>query len=237
MPTAEKLAGTTLHPPPSGLVTHPPSQSSASNVNHGEIISATLEMVGAADLAEFRAWLQSVQGTFAEILLCTMGMYFESEVDIRMFFEPGMILACWPIVLAMAEKDGRNYDWSLRSEKTMTSSYCRPDVTISKMYGSTTQGYLNPASLRLLPIRIVEFKGAGAFSAFMGASGQLHQLHLDDSDDWIVITAQIRKYSFENHVKDVLFIDDKWCIYVHFTDVEDLQASVQYLVAPPLGPH
>jgi len=97
----------------------------------------------------------------------------ESEGDVRMFIEQAIVLACWPIVLAMVEKDSRQFDMAIRPEKTQPQSRTRPDLSIFKLQRSplAVTDSLNP-ELELLLTSAVEYKGPGVLGNII-SSGEL----------------------------------------------------------------
>jgi hypothetical protein len=80
----------------------------------------------------------------------------------------------------------------------------------------------------MLPVTAVEFKAPGIFNRIL-ASGQLNA---ENSDDWSIVTAQIRKYAIRNSVSDILVMDNEWCVYLQFSDPESVEAACRYTVAP-----
>jgi hypothetical protein len=242
MPTASALAGTVLNPPPSGEVVHATAQSSAVNVEYDGILPETLRQFSSQRIASFKSWLRTVPFNYNEIRHSTLGHYMENEGDVRMYIEPAIILACWPIVLAMVGKDSRQFDMAIRSEKTLVQpqSRTRPDLSIFKLQRSRLAftDSLNP-ELELLLTSVVEYKGPGVLRDIV-SFGELAVGGVDN-DDWDTATAQIRKYAELNNVNGVVVVDDKWLVYFHFTDPKDTGADCLYLVSsvgtPPPGFH
>jgi hypothetical protein len=226
MPSAAALASIILSPPPSGSHIHTAAVSTSNNHAYTEILPGTLEEFESQDITNFKAWLSSVPFEFADHHHHVQGYYMESEGDVRLYLESAIVLTCWPIILAMSDAVNRNFDWALRSEKTLAGSGSRPDIWILQMTGSINNA--DPRTLGMLPVTAVEFKAPGIFNRIL-ASGQLNA---ENSDDWSIVTAQIRKYAMRNSVSDILVMDNEWCVYLQFSDPESVEAACRYTVAP-----
>lgn len=158
MPRAHEIAAVILNPPSSGPVVHNASESSVQNREYDVILENTLRTFSPQDVQSFRAWLESVPFNFDEITQTTTGRVFESEGDVRLFFEPAVIIACWPVILAMAPTvANRNYDLAFRSERTL-GDRSRPDISILKLLHGENDTFTYS------PISVVEFKATGVFS-------------------------------------------------------------------------
>ncbi|KAA8904608.1 hypothetical protein FN846DRAFT_952283 [Sphaerosporella brunnea] len=227
MPSASILAATTLSPPPSGQIVARAFQSSILNAEYDEILPETLVEVANSDIADFRRFLGTIPFQFAEIPLTTEGLYLENEADVRMFLEPALVLACWPIILAMVEKDGRDFDLALRA-----GTGAQPDVSILKLYTPVSAGN-GSVSLQLGPLSAVEYKGPDVLGNVV--KDQDFTLRRRDNDDWDTVASQLRKYAIRNKVKNVVFVDNRWLIYLHFTKATDIGAECRYVVSSIAG--
>lgn len=61
-----------------------------------------------------------------------------NQGDVRLFFEPGVIVTCWPGVLAMADPSSmHHYDMALWSEKSSATigNATRPDISVLRLVG------------------------------------------------------------------------------------------------------
>jgi hypothetical protein len=232
MPSASILAATTLTPPPSGQIVGRAVQSSILNGEYDEILPETLVEVPDSDIADFRRFLATIPFQFAEIPLTTEGLYLENEADVRMFLEPALVLACWPIILAMVEKDGRDFDLALRAKKTKAGTGARPDVSILKLYKPVSAGN-GSVSLQLGPLSAVEYKGPDVLGNVV--KDQDLTLRRRDNDDWDTVASQLRKYAIRNKVKNVVVVDNRWLIYLHFTKATDIGAECRYVVSSIAG--
>lgn len=222
MPSASEIAAVVLDPPPSGPILQNASESSRRNHDYDVILGNTLRAFPHEDVQSFRAWLDSIPFNFNEITQTTMGRVFESEGDVRLFFESAVIIACWPIILAMAPAAAnRNYDLALRSEKTLRGR-SRPDISILKLLRGGNDAFTYN------PISIVEFKAPGVFSRVC-ISGNIN---VDAADDWDIISGQIRKYAICNQMQNVVVVDDQWGIFIHFSNPHDISAVCNYMIAP-----
>ncbi|KAL0640249.1 hypothetical protein Q9L58_000527 [Maublancomyces gigas] len=210
MPRAHEIAAVVLNPPPSGPVVHNASESPMRDQEYDEILGNTLP------------WLESIPFNFDEITQTTTGRVFESEDDVRLFFEPAVIIACWPIILAMAPTvANRNYDLALRSERTLRNKSC-PDISILKLLRGENDTFVYN------PISVVMFKAPGVFSQVCNSGN----IDVNAGDDWDIVSSQIRKYAICNQIQNVVVVDDQWGIFVHFSDPDDISAVCNYMVAP-----
>lgn len=197
MPRAHEIAAVILNPPPSGHVVHNTSESSTRNQDYDVILGNTLRTFPHQDVQSFRAWLESVPFDFDEITQTTTGRVFESEGDVRLFFEPAVIIACWPIILAMAPTN-RNYDLALRSERTLQNK-SHPDISILKLLRGENDNFTYNS------ISAVEFKDPGVLSRVC-ISGNIN---VNAGDDWDTVSSQIRKYAVCNRIQNVVVVDDQ----------------------------
>lgn len=157
MPRAHKIAAVILNPPPSGPVIHNASESSVRNQEYDVIPGNTLRTFPHQEVQSFQAWPKPVPFGFDEITQTTTGGVFESEGDVRLFFEL-VVIACWPIILAMTPTvANRNYDLALRSDRTLQGK-SRPDISILKLLRGENDTFTYS------PVSAVKFKAPGVLS-------------------------------------------------------------------------
>lgn len=223
MPRAHEIAAVILNLPPSGPVVHNASEFSVQDREYDVILENALRTFSHQDIQSFRAWLESVPFDFDEITQTTTGRVFELEGDARLFFEPAVIIACWPIILPMAPTvTNRNYDLALRSERTLRDK-SRPDISILKLLRGENDTFTYN------PISVVEFKAPGVFSQIC-ISGNIN---VNAGDDWDIVSSQIRKYAVCNQTQNVVVVDDQWGIFIHFRNPSDINAVWALELQPP----
>jgi hypothetical protein len=196
--------------------------------DYDRILLETLVDVPDRDIANFRRFLGTIPFQFAEIPLTTEGLYLENEADVRMFLEPALVLACWPIILAMMEKEGRDFDLALRSEKTKAGTGARPDVSVLKAYKPVSASN-DSVSLKLSPLSAVEYKGPDVLGNVV--NDQDLTVRRRDNDDWDTVASQLRKHAILNNIKNVVIVDNRWLIYLRFTKATDIGAECRYVVS------
>lgn len=211
---ASTLSQLVLSPPPSVSVSQA-HQSSSQNIFFCEILKETLSPVDAGDIANFKAYLQSLPFAFDDLKSCISGTTLRSEADVEYFYHTNLVQACWPVALAMVPKE-RRFDLCLHCEKTLHNR-SHPDMSIS---------ILRPSGIvyNFEVFLCLEFKAPGVCQFVTSAD-------ISESDDWDKVSRRIRKYAVVNGVRHILVQDDTNLIYLHFEDPDDIAATVTYAFA------
>jgi hypothetical protein len=79
-----------------------PVPSSVSNDDYEEISVDTLVQVPEEDIQAFRDYLQHIPFRYNDVIPSVLGRHLEKEGDVRLFFDSSIVLAVWPVALAMA---------------------------------------------------------------------------------------------------------------------------------------
>ena len=144
-------------PPPPIRATSNPSQSTVSNNDYGPIEMEMLVEIPPEDIAGFRHYLQTIPFLYNDLVPSILGRQLVTEADVRMYFDASIVLAVWPVALAMVPIV-RTADLVLTSENTYNSPEhsSRPDVSIVAYDGTADQP----------PIGHIEYKGPQGLEDF-----------------------------------------------------------------------
>ena len=220
MPSATVLLQSSPPAPPWGLVPNGVHGSSANNSAYEEIAPESLTPIDGAEVVRFRNHIANLPFEFPDVTPSLTGLYLESKADVRLFYQSSLVLPCWPLILTLMSRDG-NEDLCIRSEKQVES--CRPDISIHLMSGQfNATGILDPTSLELQHISLLEFKGPG--SLFWLPQGDL--LDVRNSDDWVLLSKQLRKYCVVFSINHLVVFDGVMMIYLEFTNSTDENSEV-----------
>ena len=217
MPSAVELANTVLKPPQSG----PPCHTQPSSLDTpASVLPETLYPVSQDQLTQFRDYLATIPFKFPDSQQCIAGRVMNTEGDVRLFLESATVLSCWLIVLSMVPPTNRHFDLRLHSEKSPEDRN-RPDILIASCKRVGTQ-----PQLKCTPISAIVFKAPGVLALCQNPDP------IQDNDDWEIVTSQARKYAIHNDVQHIILMDDKYGLYMNFSDAENLEAAVDYLISP-----
>jgi hypothetical protein len=217
MPSASVLAATNLAPLRARTISS--SQSAFVNDDFCEIYVNTATPVPAAEIQAFRSYLATIPFDFHDCRQYTMpGHMLDSEGDVRLFLESAAVLPCWPVALSMVPA-ARQFDLHIRSERSLDHGN-RPDISV--MYT------LNGAPI-FHPFLAIQFKGPGVLSFCRNG------IPTNDCDDWVDVTTQLRKFACINGFSHAVVMDGCHALYFHFTDPNDEDATVRYMMASVSG--
>ncbi|KAA8910902.1 hypothetical protein FN846DRAFT_937405 [Sphaerosporella brunnea] len=217
MPSASVLAATNLVPPPAR--TNTSIQSFYANDDDlCEIYVNTTTPVPAAEIQTFRSYLATIPFDFHEHQYTMPGHILDSEGDVRLFLESAAVLSCWPVALSMVPAT-RQFDLHIRSEKSFDEGN-RPAISVLYDLNGTRN---------FLPFLAIEFKSPGVLS--FCRNGIPNYL----CDDWVNVTTQLRRYACINGFNQAVVMDGCHALYFHFTDPDDEDATVRYMMASISG--
>src|SRR5467141_706132 len=98
-----------------------PVQSSRANDLYLPIEMDMLVEITAEDIAEFRRYLRTIPFLYNDLVPSILGRQLKTEADVRMYFDSSIVLAVWPVALAMVPTV-RTADLMLTSEKTYSNA-------------------------------------------------------------------------------------------------------------------
>lgn len=156
------------------------------NIFGTEIFPEILVQFPAQYIDTFKTWLQSVPFDFSGVTKYSRSLSgVGGPGDIRRFFEPAIIVACWPIILR--------------------SSGSRPNIWILKLIGNSNVNSPNQPMLSTSPVSTLVFKALGVFGRIFESG----LLDATSSDDWDVATTHIRRYVVCDGVSGFVLMDSK----------------------------
>jgi hypothetical protein len=120
---------------------------------------------------------------------------------VRLFFDSSIVLAVWPVALAMPPTI-RAADLVLTSEKLRDSS--RPDMSVVAYSGPPTANG-QPTATAVTQIEIQGPQGLAAFRPVI--QSVLDRRVIMQPVDWTVVTRQLRMYAQDTHCRSVLCSD------------------------------
>ena len=233
--SAAQLCARILSPPESTGTIATASDSSASNQHVDPIYQQTIGEFPTIKINRFRQWLNGVPLQFVDLRQCIQGRVLANEADTRLYFDNELVVACWPIILAMAAPgQHRDYDLRLVSESSVQGAAMRPDLMICQLRQRSTISQTGAEVRTALPTPFlaIEAKAPGVLAS---ASRNL-EINCDHSSDWDTVSKQIRKYAILNDLHNVVIYDDKYVVYVQFANPENATAMCRILIANAAAP-
>ncbi|KAN0066722.1 hypothetical protein V8E54_015192 [Elaphomyces granulatus] len=203
--------------PPIRAVSRPvPSTVSNSNSSYEEINMDTLVEVPPENLQSFRNYLQGIPFRYKDIIPTVLGRHLEREGDVRLFFDSSIVLAVWPVALAMTPTI-RAADLVLTSEKPYDSS--RPDISVFAYSGQL------PATA----VAQIEIKGPQGLAAFRPIiQSVLDHRVIAQPVSWTLVTRQLRKYAQETLCCSVL-CSDGFDAYVFIFPPDESEETIYFI--------
>jgi hypothetical protein len=183
---ASRLASIEPPRPPLRAVSQP-VQSTLSNSFYEEINEEinvdTLVKVPPEDIQSFRNYLRGIPFCYNDIIPTVLGRHLDTEGDVRLFFDSSIVLAVWPVALAMPPTI-RAADLVLTSEKLYNSS--RPNISVLAYSGQ----------LPTTAVAQIEIKGPQGLAVFRPVIQSIldHRVIVQPVD-WTLVTRQLRKYA------------------------------------------
>jgi len=158
----------------------------------------TLVRIPAEDIEDFHNYLRTIPFRYRDPAPDVLGRQLMTEGDICMFFDSSILLAVWPVALAMVPTV-RDADLVLTSQKTYNSVHSSlPDVSIIAHDGNP-----NPTT-----VAQIEYKGPRALEAFRNViRAELERISIQPPADWNVVTRQLRKYASTTRCRTILCSD------------------------------
>jgi len=195
-----------------------PVPSTVSNSFYREIDTDTLTQVPPEDIQSFRNYLRGIPFRYHDVILTPLGRQLKKEGDVRLFFDSSIVLAVWPVALAMPPTI-RAADLILTSEELYDSS--RPDMSVL--------AYSGPAAGQPTAVAQIEIKGPQGLAAFRPViQSVLDHRAIEVPADWIVVTRQLRKYAQDTHCRSVL-CSDGFDAYVFIFPPDESEETIYFI--------
>jgi hypothetical protein len=214
-------------PPPPIRATSNPSQSTVSNNDYRPIDMQMLAAIAPEYIARFRDYLQTIPFLYNDLAPSILGRHLVTEADVRMYFDASIVLAVWPVALAMVPVV-RTADLVLTSENTYSSPehLSRPDVSIVAYDGDVETA---------IPIGHIKYKGPQGLEDFKNvfrawSEGTRIQLPFT----WTIVTQQLRKYAEITKCRSILCSDESDAYLFVFPE-DDSSEEVYFLHASNAG--
>ena len=214
---ASRLASIEPPRPPLRGVSRP-GPSAVSNSLYEEINTGTLAQIPPEDIQSFRDYLRGIPFRYNDIIPTVLGRHLDTEGDVRLFFDSSIVLAVWPVALAMPPTI-RAADLVLTSEKRHDSS--RPDMSVL--------AYSGPAAGQPTAVAQIEIKGPQGLAAFRPViQSVLDRRVIMQPADWIVVTRQLRKYAQDTFCRTVL-CSDGFDAYVFIFPPDESEETIYFI--------
>ncbi|KAN0067019.1 hypothetical protein V8E54_014943 [Elaphomyces granulatus] len=215
MQQASRLASIEPPRPPIRAVLRP-VPSTVSNISYEEISLGTLVKVPREDIQSFRDYLRGIPFRYNDIIPTVLGRHLDTEGDVRLFFDSSIVLAVWPVALAMPPTI-RAADLVLTSEKLHDSS--RPNMSVVAYSGHPTA----------TAVAQIEIKGPQGLAAFRPViQSVLDRRVIMQPVDWTVVTRQLRKYAQDTHCRSVL-CSDGLDAYVFIFPPDESEETISFI--------
>lgn len=210
---ASRLASIEPPRPPIRAVSQP-VPSTVSNSFYEEIDTGTLAQIPPEDIQSFRNYLRDIPFRYNDIIPTALGRQLKKEGDVRLFFDSSIVLAVWPIALAMPPTI-RAADLVLTREELYDSS--RPDMSVLAYSSQPTA------------VAQIEIKGPQGLAAFRPViQSVLDRRVIMQPVDWTVVTRQLRKYAQDTHCRSVL-CSDGLDAYVFIFPPDESEETIYFL--------
>jgi len=199
-----------------------PAPSTPANDDYEEISLDTLFKIPTKDIEEFHDYLRTIPFSYKNLAPSILGRQLMTEADARMFFDSSILLAVWPVALAMVPTE-RDADLVLMSEKTYHGVRSSPpDVSIIT-YGGAPNEYPTVAQ--------IEYRGPRALEAFRNVIRAISEGRtIIPPTNWEVVTRQLRKYATETRCRSILCSDESDA-YIFIFPIDESSERVYYLHA------
>ena len=221
--TASQLASLWPTQPP--LRASRPAQSSVVNDLYQPISLDTLVKIRPEDIEAFHNYLRTIPFRYRDPAPSVLGRQLKTEGDVRMFFDISILLAVWPVALAMAPPE-RNADLVLTGEKTYSGAHSsRPDFSIIAYDGTE-----HPPTVAQIVLKGP--RGLEAFRHVIRAESERRSIL--PPDDWNTVTCQLRKYATTTGCRSIL-CSDQSDAYVFVFPADESTEQVQFLHASDNG--
>jgi len=195
---ASLLASRRPQPPPIRAFSDP-TPSGPVNDAYSEIDPQTLREISSEEIEEFRDYLRTIPFRYNDLEPSVLGRHLNTEADARLFFDSSILLAVWPVALAMVPIV-RNVDLVLACEnryRRVNSSL--PDTSIIMYDGNTNVG----------TVALIENKGPQGLREFKNlVRPESEGRAVMTSTDWDIVTRQLRKYAEESGCQRILCSDE-----------------------------
>ena len=214
MQQASRIASIEPPRPPIRAVLQP-VPSTVSNTCYEEINMDTLVEVPPENLQSFRNYLQGIPFRYYDLIPTALGRHLERDGDVRLFFDSSIVLAVWPIALAMMPTI-RAADLVLTSEKMYDSS--RPDMSVVAYSGQRNT----------TAVAQIEVKGPQGLAAFRPViQSVLDHRVTAQPIDWTLVTRQLRKYAQDTPCRTVL-CSDGFDAYVFIFPPDESEETIYF---------
>ncbi|KAN0074811.1 hypothetical protein V8E54_007422 [Elaphomyces granulatus] len=169
-------------------------------------------------IQSFRNYLRGIPFRYHDVILTPLGRQLKKEGDVRLFFDSSIVLAVWPVALAMPPTI-RAADLILTSEELYDSS--RPDMSVL--------AYSGPAAGQPTAVAQIEIKGPQGLAAFRPViQSVLDHRAIEVPADWIVVTRQLRKYAQDTLCRTVL-CSDGFDTYVFIFPPDESEETIYFI--------
>jgi len=198
-----------------------PAQPVPSNLSYEPISLDMLTEIPQEAIEKFRVYLGTIPFVYNDYSLSILGRQLNTEGDICMFFDSSVLLAVWPVALAMVPTV-RDADLVLASEKTYNGVHpIRPDTSIVAYNDDTTSTTLAK----------IEYKGPRSLATFRNVirayfDGRAIQMPAS----WNIVTRQLRKYAEVAGCRSVLCSDGSDA-YIFIFPADESSKEVEFLLA------
>ena len=218
--SASLLASRQPQPPPI-RASSDPTPSAPVNIEYREIYQQTLSRIPPRDIQEFRDYLHTIPFRYNDPAPLVLGRHLKTEADAHMFFDSSILLAVWPVALAMVPIV-RDADLVLTCENRYRGVHSsHPDISITMYDGTTDVG----------TVALIENKGPEGLSAFRDViRAESEGRTIATPNDWDVVTRQLRKYSTEIGCRCILCSDESDA-YLFVFPVDESSEQVWFIHA------
>ena len=223
--SASDLASISRPQPPIRAFSQPPPSADV-NEDYDEICLDTLSKIPPRDIDEFRNYLRTIPFRYKDPAPSVLGRHLATEGDVRMFFDSSVLLAVWPVALAMVPIV-RDADMVLTSEKTYQGvNSSSPDISIIMYDGTKEIGSRN-----LGTVALIENKGPQGLGAFRNVvRAESERRIIATPLDWTLVTRQLRKYAAETRCRCILCSDESDAYFFLFP-ADESSEQVEFLHA------
>ena len=221
---ASLLASRRPQPPPI-RASSDPTPSAPANDGYSEIDPQMLREIPLEDIEEFRDYLRTIPFRYNDLEPSVLGRHLNTEADARLFFDSSILLAVWPVALAMVPTV-RNADLVLTCENRCRGvNSSRPNTSIIMYDGNTNVG----------TVALIENKGPQGLKMFKNivrpeSEGRV----IVTSTDWDIVTRQLRKYTEDIGCQCILCSDESDA-YLFVFPADESSEEVRFLHASNNG--
>ena len=233
---AEILAGDPVPPTPDARALNTTSQSAAVNATFAEFMADSLTPFDGDMVSHFNDYIARMSRVVDftghssnQPVPARVGVGFggsmNNEADVRAFTSAMMVDAVRPVIPEMLPEPAyRPFDWVIMIERpiqysTSAGHRATPDMSFCRRYRSG-------AGSTDIPDVLIELKGP---SMVWGASGSANPAH-DQSDNWIRMTKQLRKYATYSRCRRIVLMDERCAFFFYLTGADEKQV-IRYITA------